>query len=137
MLASLPNAEARRVLTALFAAIGREVGEGAEIAALKERITAAAGRERLDRWAAQLSAVDNLTDCVPEALAEAARRVGLVAAGEVRSAAKLVTRLEEAAPKIPSTGTAEDLEEFFASGAAARRLLAFAISPGFGALLTG
>ena len=101
MLASLPNAEARRVLTALFAAIGREVGEGAEIAALEERITAAAGRERLDCWAAQLSAVDNLTDCVPEALAEAARRVGLVAAGEVRSAAKLVTRLEEAAPKIP------------------------------------
>ncbi|HEX8950389.1 MAG TPA: hypothetical protein VF945_01020, partial [Polyangia bacterium] len=137
LLASLAPGEARRVLTALLAATGRDVGDGAEIAPIKERIAAAAGQERLDRWAAQLSAVDNLTDGVPEGLAEAARRVGLVAAGEVRAAAKLVTRLEEAQPKIPSTGTAEELEQFFAGGAAARRLLAFALSPGFGALLTG
>ncbi len=135
LVASLPGAEARRVVAALFAATGREVDGGPEIAALKERIVTAAGPERLDRWAAQLSAVDNLTDRVPEGLAEAARRVGLVAAGEVRFAAKLVTRLDEAQPKIPSTGTAEELEQFFTASAAARRLLAFAISPGFGALM--
>jgi hypothetical protein len=135
MLASLPAGEARRVVAALFAATGREVVAGPEVTALTERIVAAAGPERLDRWAAQLSGVDNLTDRVPEALAEAARRVGLVASGEVRFAAKLVTRLDEAQPKIPSTGTAEELEQFFTSSPAARRLLAFAISPGFGALL--
>jgi hypothetical protein len=47
-----------------------------------------------------------------------------------------MTRLEEAQPKIPSTGTADELEQFFANGAGARRLLAFALSPGFGALLS-
>jgi hypothetical protein len=122
------------VVNALGGAIGRD-GGGAPVTPLQTKIAAAAGPERLERWAARLRDVDYNADGVAEALLETARRVALVAAGELRFAAKLLSRLDESLPKFPSTGTSDELEHFFAGAPVARRLLAYAISPTFSTLL--
>src|SRR5206468_2174286 len=57
LLSSLPAAAAAKVVTALLAAVGHDVGADPGVMAHKERIVAAAGAERLDRWAAELSGV--------------------------------------------------------------------------------
>lgn len=58
-------------------------------------------------------------------------RVALLVSGELRQAARLLTRLDETLPKMPSAGKLEDLSEFFASTPLLRGIAAFAISPTF------
>jgi tetratricopeptide (TPR) repeat protein len=135
VIASLAPADAANLVRALFAAVGREVGGGAEVQALAARIKSVAGPERLERWTAQLRDVDDIADRLSEAVTEMARRVALVAGGELRFTCKLLSRLDDTLPKFPSTGTSDELEQFFAGAAVSRRLLAFAISPAFSGLL--
>jgi tetratricopeptide (TPR) repeat protein len=127
MLSTQPPEEAAQLLAALMGAVGQGADE--DVAALQQQISDAAGRERLERWSAELSGIERATAATAAALVEGARRVGLVAAGELRFAARLVARLDESEVKLPTTGSAEDLEKFFAGAPAARRLLAFAVSP--------
>jgi len=96
----------------------------------------------LERWKATL-AVTTLEEAralgtkLVHAIWDGARRVGLVAAADLRFASKLLTRLDESLPKLPTAGKVEDLDEFFASAAPARGLVAFASSPRFGRALEG
>jgi hypothetical protein len=69
------------------------------------------------------------------ALGETARRVGLVAAADLRFAAKLLTRLDDSMARLPSAGKMEELDEFFAGAPAARALVGFAASSIFGRAL--
>jgi tetratricopeptide (TPR) repeat protein len=136
LVAALGPTETAKLVHALFSALGREVAAGPDVEALRARIVTTAGPERLARWATELKQVEDVADRLSEALNEAARRVALVAGGELRFVAKLLGRLDDTLPKFPSTGSNEELEQFFAGAPVARRLLAFAISPTFGALLS-
>jgi len=134
-LASLAPAEATRLMSALLGALGGDTP--ADAAALQERIVAAAGPALVAQWTEQLGDRRRRlepTRVVPAVL-EASRRVALVAAGELRFAAKLLSRLDEGQPKMPMTGSADELEQFFAQAPAARRMLAFAASPALEGLL--
>ena len=64
-------------------------------------------------------------------LVETARRVGLVAAADLRYPAKVLTRLDERLPKMPTAGRLDDLEDFFANAAPVRSLVSFAASSQF------
>jgi hypothetical protein len=135
-----------RLIPALLIATGAmAAAEVEEAAPLAEQIRGAGfDQAMLDGWRDVLAviygAVDGATarhigEKVVAAVGETARRVGLVAAADLRFAAKLVTRLDEALPKLPSAGKLEDLDDFFGGAAPARALLGFSVSPRFGRAL--
>ncbi|MEO6952437.1 MAG: hypothetical protein ABI321_11535 [Polyangia bacterium] len=66
-----------------------------------------------------------------EGLVETARRVALVAAADLRFAAKVLTRLDDSLPRMPTAGRMEDLDEFFMQTGPVRALVSFAASSQF------
>ena len=71
------------------------------------------------------------------ALVETARRVGLVAAADLRFVARVLTRLDETLPKMQTVGKLDDLDEFIGGAAPVRTLLGFAATDVFGKALEG
>jgi hypothetical protein len=132
----LAGSDAPRLVKALQSAVGLRPRDG-EVEALVEQIEAVTTEVRRADWNRRLS--DLRTEIVPErvceAMLETARRVALIAAGELRFAAKIFARLEEGLPKLPTAGRLEDLDAFIAASSTVRNIAAFAASPGFGELL--
>jgi hypothetical protein len=67
---------------------------------------------------------------------ETARRVGLVAAGDVRFVARLLTRLDDTMAKMPTVGKLDDLDAFIAGAPPVQSLLSFAASDAYGRVLS-
>ncbi len=117
-------------------------GLSAEERVIFEEIRLHADPTVLERWKAALG-VNTIEESralgvrIAQAIWDGARRVGLVAAADLRFAAKLLTRLDESLPKLPTAGKVEDLDDFFASTPPARGLVSFASSPRFGRALEG
>jgi tetratricopeptide (TPR) repeat protein len=140
------GSDAGALVPALLAAVGlldaAALPPGAALA-LSETIRAGVDAETRARWAEALAGEPLGGDAaergarVAAALIETARRVGLVAAADLRFTAKLLTRLDEALPKLPTAGKIEDLDEFFAGAAPVRSLVGFSVSPQFGRALEG
>jgi hypothetical protein len=127
LVSALAPPEIDRVVLALLAAVGSISDPSVD--ELAKAIATAAGN-RLGLWRNRLDGIDRGARATLVKDVEAmARRVGLIAAGELRFAAKLAARMDDAATKMPSTGKPEDLDEFFAGTAVARALAAFAASP--------
>src|SRR5205823_12042629 len=105
------------------------------------RIRDGAPEERRAAWAEQLRGLPGTPaeqgETLWSALLESARRVGLVAAADLRFAARMITRLDESLPKLQTVGKIDDLDEFIATCAPVRGLLGFAVTPLFGKLLHG
>lgn len=131
LLCSLEPVEAVRLVETLLAALrGGAEARDPLIAKILEYVDES-------RWAAWATALRDVEVSPPDVVAgvqATSRRVALVAAGELRYAAKMLTRLEEGA-KLPSAGKLEDLDHFFAASARVREIVGFATSSGFGALL--
>jgi tetratricopeptide (TPR) repeat protein len=138
MFAALPQAERALLLPALLQVLGLEPAAPEGAAPLVARIAAVIPEDRRGELASRLAALDRgvLTSPgygarVAEALIDTARRVALVAAADMRFPAKVLTRLDESLPKLPSAGKIDDLEEFLAGASPVRALVSFAASSQF------
>lgn len=148
LLASLPPAQRELLLPALAAAVGL-CEPSAASATLCQRIREGVPAERREAWAAVLRERLNLGtgdvqvqireqgERLWNGLQETARRVGTVAAADLRFVARVLTRLDESLPKMPTVGKIEDVEAFFEGVPALQSLIGFAASPLFGNILSG
>jgi hypothetical protein len=126
VLSAAAPAEARKLLGALFTAVG--LAEGGP-APLVESLRDVVGGDRLASWRDRLRDVAPLgADRLLHAVRDSSLRVGLLAVPDLRLALKLLGRVDETMPKSPSTGRLEDLEDLFGGSATARGLAAFAAS---------
>ncbi len=137
MIASL-NAEERPWLWSAIADVLGIAPAPEAAARLRERVAAiipeaqrAELRERLASVDAALLGAPPFSARVAQAALDTARRVALVAAADLRFPAKVLTRLDDTLPKLPSAGRIDDLEEFLAGAAPVRGLVAFAASSQF------
>jgi hypothetical protein len=141
LLASLgtaPGTEDRaRVAQAIWAAVGLAEAD-ARVQPLAQKIKETVPAARLQAWAQDLAGAGSPAERVAHTwrgVEETARRVGLIAAADLRFVARLLTRLDESLPKMPTVGKVEDLEAFFDNAGALHPLIGFAASPGFGQFL--
>jgi len=142
LITSLEPDRLKVVLAGLFAACGLvpETPETAETAA-KVRNGAgaklAAWTDRLRDLAPRLQAGEPLADKLRLGVEETSRRVGLVAAGELRFVARMMTRIDPGLPKLQMSGKMAEIEEFFAGAPAVLSLLAYAATAEFGKAVGG
>ena len=137
LVTSLPRDQRALLLPALLQVlgIGTAPAAAAELVARLESIIPVARRAEL---AARLPEADRSRLGTAEAgarfaegLVETARRVALVAAADLRFPAKVLTRLDDSLPKMPTAGRLEDLDDFFTRTGPVRALVSFAASSQF------
>ena len=102
---------------------------------LAHRITAAVDADKLGAWKSRLVGVKS--ERVVDGIVDTARRIGLIAAADLRFVARLLTRLDESLPKMQTVGKIEDLDEFIGGALPVRALISFAASDAFGRALAG
>jgi len=119
--------EGALLVDALLAAIGLAPADE-RTAALATRIEQATTPAQREAWRERLAGLkpEGLGERACAGALETARRVALVASGDLRFAIKTLARLEEGLPKLPSAGRFEDLDAFFAASPSARSVIAFA-----------
>ena len=134
---ALPAAERPHLVAALLDVLGLATAPP-EALALRDRVAQAIPPERRAELAAKVADLDRalltsaqLSARVAEVVVETARRVALVAAADLRFPAKVLTRLDDTLPKLPSAGKLDDLEDFLAGAAPLRALFSFAASSQF------
>lgn len=123
----------QRLSAALLAAAGLGIGDDSD--PFYAEVAAAVGPEgqQVLQASGLVSDVEVLTARLSEAAHETARRVSFLVSGELRMAARLITRIDDSQPKPPSAGKLEDLSEYFSSSPALRGRVAFVLSPVCGA----
>jgi hypothetical protein len=129
-------ADRKHLIEAVRIAVGVDQGTDTELStALRQQ----ASPEQTATWKETLLEHDLSPETVEErivpAYLELGRRMALTVSGEVRAAARLVTRLDENLPRLPSAGKLSDLSEFFAAARPLRELASFALSPLYGDLI--
>jgi hypothetical protein len=101
-------------------------GAGDRLATFRERLAVEPERELADeRLGARFAA----------AVYETARRVGLVAAADLRAVARLLGRLDENGAKLPAVGQPEAIEEYLDGSPEIRALLSFAATRQYGQIV--
>ena len=137
LVTSLSPAEQPLFLPALLDVLGIATAPP-EATALRDRISAVVPKDRREALAAKLDPEERsrLTarDAgarLANALIDTARRVGLVSAADLRFASKVLTRLDESLPKMPTAGRIDDLDDFLGNATPIRLLVAFAASSQF------
>jgi hypothetical protein len=138
-LATVPEADRPRLLTAIAAAVtDDQTVEDQAIATLAARIARELRPEELSAWRTELADIASrkaeLTR-VFGAIEQAASRVALVAAGDLRTASRAVARIAADPKRPPGVARLEDFEVFFASIPALGPLFRFASSDEFGAII--
>ena len=136
LLASLPAADRGELVPALYAAIGLGEASTPVSTFLSGKIREGVPAETRERWANELKghrAPDG--EKLWLGALETARRVGFVAAADLRFVARVLTRFDETLPKMPTVGKIEDLESFFDHATPVHQLIGFATSPRFAKLL--
>ncbi|MSP61341.1 MAG: hypothetical protein EXR72_13550 [Myxococcales bacterium] len=134
LLGALAPEDRPRLVPALLAAVG--LGDATpEVTPLMERIRSAVDGPVLAGWADQLrplpaAATDGAR--FAQGIVETARRVGLIAAADLRFVARLLTRLDDTLPKLQTVGKIDDLDDFIGGVPAVRTLLGFAATDHFG-----
>jgi hypothetical protein len=142
LILSLEPEQLRGLVAGLFTLTGLAPESAAGAPWVEKLRDAAAGQ--LEEWkgllepsASSFLAGTPLADRLAWGAAETARRVGLVAGGELRFVARMMTRLEPELPKLQMSGKLPELEEFFAQAPSVLALLSFAATPAFGKALGG
>jgi tetratricopeptide (TPR) repeat protein len=115
------------------------------VAALVAKLRAGSDDETRHKWARALAshplvAPDGGQSVGQRALVaaeETARRVGLMATPDLRTAARLLTRLDDELPKMPTGGPLSDMDTFIAGAPPVKTLISFAASVEFGRALNG
>jgi tetratricopeptide (TPR) repeat protein len=141
LVSSLGPEESWKLVPALLAAVDHE-STAPEVAALTQQLRRTVDPAQLAAWANCLCEFERppvpsaeLGRRFARAVSETARRVGLVAAGELRLAARTLPRLEESVPKLSVATKVEDLDGFFAEAPLVRALVGFALTHEFGLAL--
>jgi tetratricopeptide (TPR) repeat protein len=138
LLLSRSAGDRKHLVEALRIAVGVDEGADTELSAELRRQASA---DQAAAWKEIILQHDLTPEGVEErivpAYLELARRVALIVSGEVRAAARLVTRLDESLPRLPSAGKLSDLSEFFAAARPLRELASFALTPLYGDLIGG
>jgi tetratricopeptide (TPR) repeat protein len=146
LLLSLAGAEPaldRALIPAILAAAGPAGDAGdPRVNALAEKLRASADHARRAAWADKLeqrpSVAADPAGCgsrLAIAAEDAARRVALVGVPDLRTAARLLTRLDDSLPKMPSGGPLADMDTFIAGTPPLKALIGFAASAEFADLL--
>jgi hypothetical protein len=128
------------VVPALLAAIDVRSAESPAIEAMAEKIRAGVDPQQLAAWRERLEGAIWLDEPgygarFADALLETTRRVGLVAATDVRGVARLLGRIDDTLPRLQSMGRLEELEHYLGASPPVRSLLAFAASATYGRLV--
>ena len=137
VLSSLGPETACKLVHAVLALSGRGEATG-DVEPLVARVRELAGLETVARWTEALQYVPDegrpvqvQAQRIVQAAFEATRRVGLIAAGELRAAIRQITRLDESLPRLQSAGRIEDLDTFIGEAGPVRSLVAFSVTPKF------
>ena len=128
--------ERPRMVPALVQAVGLAEPRP-ELEALAARLAGLLGPERLAALREPLGEAAPTAGRAFAGLLDTARRVGLIAAADLRFVARLLTRLDETLPKMPTVGKIEDLDEFIGGAPPVRSLISFAASDAFGKAIAG
>ena len=139
-LASVPEQDRGKLLPAIAAAVadGATIEDQA-IADLASRIGRELRPEELSSWRAELSDMESRkaeTARLFASIEQAASRVALVAAGDLRTASRAVARIAHDPKRPPGVARLEDFEVFFASLPTLGSLFRFASSDEFGAIIS-
>lgn len=106
---------------------------------IADAVRAALGAEALQESAAALGQLgfdaSGLATAYADSVYDAALRVALVAVPDLRAAARVITRIEDHLPKLQTSGSLEELDEFLDQVPPLGRLVGFAVSSEFSALL--
>jgi tetratricopeptide (TPR) repeat protein len=129
----------------LAAAPDAPASDDPAVAALAERLRAAADDATRARWARGLErhplvapdAGESVGLRAHNAIEETARRVGLMATPDLRTAARLLTRLDDTLPKMPTGGPLSDMDTFISGSPPVKTLISYAASVEFGRALNG
>jgi tetratricopeptide (TPR) repeat protein len=135
-----PEREWPHVVAALAAALGFGDPPPAAAGMASVILSRVDDATRAD-WARRL---EHLRETPPEALGqryaagmtESARRLGTVAAADLRLVIRVFSRMYEEVPKPKTVGRVEEMDDYLAEVPALQRLLAFAASPEFGAIVS-
>jgi hypothetical protein len=139
-LSCVPERDRLRVLEAVL--VARDENAAAEderTLVLASKVSGVLSAAELAAWQPHLADMATAQEKVARVFEEndlAAMRVGLLAAGDVRSAMRAVARLSPDNKRPPGVARLEDFEAFFASMPIIAQLLSFAASEMFGAALT-
>jgi tetratricopeptide (TPR) repeat protein len=130
-----PSGQLADLLGALAGACG--LGEApASAAALVEKIKGGVPADRLAAWAEKLKEVNLLDEAMPMRLladvVETGRRAGLIAAADLRFAIRILGKLDETLPKMPTLVPVQALDDFIDQAPPVRALIAFATSASCG-----
>jgi hypothetical protein len=144
LLCSLDDAEQRALFPALLAAApGAAEPTVAAVAALCARLREVDETRRAG-WADKLRAhplvsgdAASVGPRLTAAAEDTARRVGLLAVPDLRTAARLLTRLDESLTKMPTGGPLADMDTFIAGAGPFKSLVGFAASSAVAAALAG
>jgi tetratricopeptide (TPR) repeat protein len=140
VVAAYPEAQWPLVVAGLMAGLG--FGDAPpEAQPLCELIRTQIDDAKRAAWAERLAFLKGVP---PQALgaryafgmAETARRLGTIAAADLRLVIRVFSRLYEEVPKPKTVGRVEEIDEYLAEVPALQRLLAFAASPEFGAIVS-
>ncbi len=137
LVTSLSREQRPLLLPALLQVLG--LAEAPPAAAeLVGKLEAVIPVERRAALAARLTEADRSRLAAPgggprfaEGILDTARRVALVAAADLRFPAKVLTRLDDTLPKMPTAGRMEDLDDFLMNTGPVRGLVSFAASSQF------
>jgi len=140
LLASHPEGSWGMVPTGLLAAIGFG-SPHPSAAATANAIYAGIDEATRTAWAERLAHLRGPTPEIVGArhaagIQESARRVGTVAAGDLRLVMRVFSRMYEDIPKPRTVGKVDELDEYLAEVPQIQRLLAFAAAPEFGAIVS-
>jgi tetratricopeptide (TPR) repeat protein len=145
LVASLGEEDAARLLPAILAAAPGGASADPAIEAMAARLRAAVDDGRRTAWADRLRArpeiagdegVD-MSRRLHALMLEGVRRVALVGTPDLRTVARLLTRMDDGGPRQPSGGPLPELDAFFAAMPTLRALLGYAASVEFGRVLSG
>jgi hypothetical protein len=128
LLLSAPPERAHALVDALYAALGLS-----EAPAPAELVDAIRGAAQMPAWRDQLKSLPPLPgERILRALRATALSLALFTVPDLRYALKVLGRIDEHVPKLPSTGRLEDIDAVFAESSAARALAGFAASARLG-----
>ena len=150
LLCALAASDVPGLLPALVPAIvgagpGAETPDDPIAAALADKLKDAVDEDTRRRWSRALAnhplvAPDAGASVGQRALVgveETARRVGLMATPDLRTAARLLTRLDDDLPKMPAGGPLSEMDTFISGAPPVKTLISFAASVEFGRVLNG
>jgi hypothetical protein len=140
VVAAYPEAQWPLVVAGLLA--GLDFGEAPDEAVpLADLIRGQIDAAKRAEWAEKLAGLKGQSPATAGlayafGMAETARRLGAIAAADLRLVIRVFSRIYEEVPKPKTVGRVEELDDYLAEVPPLQRLLGFAASPEFGGVVS-